>query len=151
MSTAAALTLAGRKWHESMMDDTCTITRASANGAVIPSNGQPPIDGLEPASGLLDETTGLYPVNPVTIYAGPCRVVVQPRPPKDTNAIGQVEAVTNARLDLPVVASANVRDGDVVVFNTSVDPGLVGARYRLRGLAGQTHGTARRFFVEAYT
>jgi hypothetical protein len=151
MSTAANLTLAGRKWHESMMDDTCTITRSSANGTLTPSSGIPPVDGLEPASGLLDETTGLYPVFPVIIYTGPCRVVVQPRPPKDTHTVGQVEAVTNARLDLPVVASASVRDGDVVVFTTSIDPGLVGAKYRLRGLAGQTHGTARRFFVEAYT
>jgi len=151
VSTASALTLAGRKWHESMMDDTCTITRARSNGSVTPSTGLPPQDGLDPGVGALDETTGLYTVVPAVVYTGPCRVVVQPRPPKDTNVVGQVEAVTNARLDLPVVASVGVQDGDVVTFDTSVDPGLVGARYRLRGLAGQTHGTARRFFVEAYT
>ena len=131
MSTAANLTLAGRLWHESMMDDTCTITREGTR--------------------ILNEANGQYAVVTSTTYAGACRVVVQPRPPKDTRTVGQVEAVTNARLDLPVVASAGVRDGDVVVFNTSIDPGLVGAKYRLRGIAGQTHGTARRFFVEAYT
>lgn len=131
MRITTNLTLAGRRWHESMMDDTCTITREGTR--------------------ILNEANGQYAVAESAVYAGPCRVVVQPRPPKDTNAVGQIEAVTNARLDLPVVASVGVKDGDVVVFNTSIDPGLVGAKYRLRGLAGQTHGTARRFFVEAYT
>lgn len=150
MSAASALTLAGRKFHEQIMDDTCTITRATANGSLAPGT-TPPSGGLAPGAGVISEVTGLYAVVPVTVYSGPCRVVVQPRPPRDTNAVGQVEAMTNARLDLPVVASVGVRDGDVVTFDVSVDPGIVGAKYRLRGLAGQTHGTARRFFVEAYT
>lgn len=131
MRITTNLTLAGRRWHESMMDDTCTITREGTR--------------------ILNEANGQYAISESTVYTGACRVVVQPRPPKDTNAVGQIEAVTNARFDLPVVASVGVQDGDVVVFNTSIDPGLVGAKYRLRGLAGQTHGTARRFFVEAYT
>jgi hypothetical protein len=150
MNTAASLAIAGRKFHEQIMDDTCTITRATANGS-LPPGTLPPSGGLEPGSGVLDETTGLYTVVPAVIYTGPCRVVNWPRPPKDTKTVGQVEAATNARLDLPVVESANVRDGDMVELDTSIDPGLVGAKYRLRGLAGQTHGTARRFFVEAYT
>lgn len=113
------------------MEDSCTITREGGR--------------------VLDEATGQYTVASLTVYAGPCRLVVQPRQPQDANALGQIEAVTHARLDLPVVASAAARDGDAVTFTASVDPAMVGAKYRLRGLAGQTHATARRFFVEAYT
>jgi hypothetical protein len=122
---------AGRAWHEAIMEDACTITREGDR--------------------ILNETTGQYTVGEVTVYAGPCRLVVQPRQPQDAATVGQVEAVTHARLDLPVVTSAGVRDGDVVTFTASVDPALVGEKYRLRGLAGQTHATARRFFVEVYT
>lgn len=131
MSAAAALTLAGRTFHEQIMDDTCTIAREGAR--------------------TLNEATGQYSTASTTVYTGNCRLVVQPRQPQDANAIGQVEAATHARLDLPVVTSAAVRDGDVVTFTASIDPAMVGVKYRLRGLAGQTHATARRFFVEAYT
>jgi hypothetical protein len=139
MSPLLGLVQAGRAWHESIMEDACVITREGGR--------------------VLNETTGQYTVAETTIYpdpasgktSGPCRLVVQPRQPQDASAVGQVEAVTHARCDLPVIASAAVKDGDVVTFTTSVDPALVGAKYRLRGLAGQTHATARRFFVEAYT
>lgn len=131
MSTASALTLAGRKMHEQIMDDSCTISREGAR--------------------VLDEATGQYAVTLTQMYIGPCRLVVQPRQPQDAKAIGQVEAVTHARLDLPVATSTIVREGDVVTFTASVDPAMVGVKYRLHGLAGQTHATARRFFVEAYT
>jgi len=125
------LVQAGRTWHEQIMEDACTITR----------------EGVR----VLNETTGQYTVAETTIYTGPCRLVVQPRQPQDANAVGQVEAVTHARCDLPVIASAAVRDGDVVTFTASLDPALVGVKYRLRGIAGQTHATARRFFVEVYS
>lgn len=131
MSTASALTLAGRKFHEQIMDDSCTIIREGTR--------------------ILNEMTGQYATALIAVYTGPCRLVVQPRQPQDAAAVGQVESVTHARLDLPVVASAGVMDGDVVTFTTSIDPAMVGVKYRLRGLAGQTHATARRFFVEAYT
>ena len=127
----SGLVQAGRAWHESIMEDACTVTR----------------DG----SRVLNEATGQYTVGTITVYTGPCRLVVQPRQPQDANATGQVEAVTHARLDLPVTTSTGVRDGDAVTFTASVDPALVGVKYRLRGLAGQTHATARRFFVEVYT
>ena len=125
------LVQAGRTWHEQIMEDACTITR----------------EGVR----VLNETTGQYTVAETTIYTGPCRLVVQPRQPQDANAVGQVEAVTHARCDLPVIASAAVKDGDVVTFAASLDPALVGVKYRLRGIAGQTHATARRFFVEVYS
>jgi len=122
---------AGRAWHEQIMEDACTITREGGR--------------------VLDEATGQYTVTETPTYTGPCRLVVQPRQPQDANATGQIEAVTHARVDLPVLLSTSVRDGDVVTFTASLDPALVGVKYRLRGLAGQTHATARRFFVEVYT
>jgi len=112
------------------MEDECTITRSGTR--------------------TLDESTGQYTQTPTTVYTGPCRVVVPPRRPQDVVPIGQVEAVETARLDLPVVDSAGVRDGDVAVLTVSLDPALVGVKYRLKGIPGATHGTARRFFMEAY-
>jgi len=112
------------------MEDECTITRSGTR--------------------TLDESTGQYTQTPTTVYTGSCRVVIPPRRPQDAVAIGQVEAVESARLDLPVVDSAGVKDGDVVVLVTSMDPALVGVQYRLKGIPGQTHATARRFFMEAY-
>ena len=131
MGFAGGLIAAGRSWHEQIMEDACTIGREGTR--------------------VLNEANGQYAVALTTVYTGPCRLVVPPRQPQDASAVGQVEAVTHARLDLPVSTSTGVRDGDVVTFTASVDPALVGAKYRLRGLAGQTHATARRFFVEAYT
>lgn len=139
MSPLAGLVQAGRAWHESIMEDACTVTREGGR--------------------ILNESNGQYAVAMTTVYpdptsgktSGPCRLVVQPRQPQDAALVGQVEAVTHARLDLPVIASTSVRDGDVVTFTASIDPALVGVKYRLRGLAGQTHATARRFFVEAYS
>lgn len=136
MSPLTGLVQAGRAWHESIMEDVCVITREGTR--------------------TLNEVTGQYAQNPAAIYPpagqpGICRLVVPPRQPQDANAIGQGESVTHARLDLPVATSTAVRDGDVVQFTASIDPALVGVKYRLRGLAGQTHATARRFFVETYT
>jgi hypothetical protein len=131
MSPLTGLVNAGRAWHESIMEDACAVTREGAR--------------------TLNEANGQYVMSSTTVYTGACRLVVQPRQPQDAAAPGQVEAVTHARLDLPVSKSTGVRDGDVVTFTKSVDPALVGVKYRLRGLAGQTHATARRFFVEVYT
>lgn len=130
MGFASGFLDAGRTWHEAIMDDVCTITREGSK--------------------TLNESTGLYVQTPSTVYSGACRLVVQPRQPQDVAAVGQIEVVQHARLDLPMAASAGVRDGDVVTFTASLDAGLVGRTYRLRGFAGQTHATARRFFVEAY-
>jgi hypothetical protein len=130
MSLATNLTLAGRKWHESIMEDTCTITREGNR--------------------VLNETTGQYTVETTTIYTGPCRLVVPPRHPKDVAAVGQVEVVEMARLDLPVSTTAGVMDGDVATFTASLDPNLVGRKFLLRGYGAQSQATARRFFVEAY-
>lgn len=131
MGFASGLVAAGRAWHEAIMDDACVVTREGGR--------------------TLNETTGLYSSTPATIYTGPCRLVVPPRAPTDVVVVGQVEVAQRARLDLPVLTSTAVRDGDVVTFTASEDPALVGVKYRLRGEAGQTHATARRYFVESYS
>jgi hypothetical protein len=131
MGLATGLVQAGRAWHEAIMEDACVITREGTR--------------------TLNETTGQYTQTPTTIFTGACRLVVPPRSPQDVVAVGQVEVVQRARLDLPVVASAAAKENDVVLFTASVDPALVGRKFRLRGEAGQTHATARRFFVEAYS
>jgi len=131
MGLASGLVAAGRAWHEAIMDDECTVTREGTR--------------------TLDESTGQYSQTPSTIYSGVFRMVVPPRAPQDVVAVGQVEAVTRPRADFPVAASAAVRDGDVLTVTVSGDPALLGQKFRLRGFAGQTHGTARRFFVEVYS
>jgi len=131
MGFASGFVTAGRAWHEAIMDDECVVTREGTR--------------------TLDEATGLYSNTPATVYTGAFRMIVPPRAPQEVVAVGQVEALTRPRADFPVVASAAVRDGDVLTVTVSADPALVGPKFRLRGMAGQTHGTARRFFVEVYS
>jgi hypothetical protein len=131
MGFATGFINAGRAWHEAIMEDECTVTREGAR--------------------TLNESTGQYSQTPTTVYTGVFRMVVPPRSPQDVVALGQVEAVTKPRADFPVTTSTGVRDGDILTVTASVDPALVGQKFCLRGFAGQTHATARRFFVEVYS
>lgn len=131
MGFATEFIKAGRTWHESIMEDTCTVTREGTR--------------------TLDEATGLYSQTPTTVYSGPFRFMIPPRAPTDIVAVGQTETLTRPRADFPVTTSTGIQDGDKLTVTASVDPGLVGRTFRLRGIAGQTHGTARRFFVEVYS
>lgn len=113
------------------MPDTGKITRAGAR--------------------TLNETTGQYDQTPSTVYEGVCKVVMPKQFPNDAAAEGQVLVESRPRLDLPVLTSTGVRDGDLFKCLTSGDPALVGREWLLRGIAAQSQTSARRFWMEGAT
>lgn len=124
----SGIVAAARAMHEAIMPDTGRITRAGAR--------------------TLNETTGLYEQTPATVYTGICKVVLPKQYPNDSAAIGQVLVESRPRLDLPVLLSVGVRDGDLFECLTAGDPDLVGVKWLLRGFSGQSQTSARRFWLE---
>jgi trehalose-6-phosphatase len=122
---------AARSWHEAIMPDTGVITRAGAR--------------------TLNQTTGLYEQTPTAVYTGICKLVLPKQFPNDSAAVGQVLVESRPRLDLPVLASADARDGDIFECLTSGDPALVGLKWKLKGISAQSQTSARRFWLEANT
>lgn len=122
---------AARRMHEAILPDTGTIRRAGAK--------------------TLNETTGLYTQTPTTVYTGICKAVIPKQFPNTAAAVGQVLVEVHARLDLPVIASAGVRDGDILHIDTSGDPALVGQEFKLTGFAGQSQTSVRRFWLEGFS
>lgn len=124
----SGIVAAARLMHEAIMPDTGRITRAGAR--------------------TLNETTGQYEQTPTTVYEGICKVVAPKQYPNDSAAIGQVLVESRPRLDLPVLTSVGLRDGDLFECLTSGDPALVGEKWLLKGFAGQSQTSARRFWME---
>ena len=131
MRAAGAVTR-GRRAAESMMVDTCTITRASAGAPVVDNN-----NGT------------VTPAAPATIYAGPCRVQLPDAVEKAAEAGGDALSVQAAIISLPVAGSEAVAVGDVVtVTSATFDADLAEVDYVVRGLHRKSHATARRLRCE---
>lgn len=122
---------AARGWHEAIMPDMGVVTRAGAR--------------------TLNQSTGLYEQTPTTIYTGKCKVVLPKQFPNDSAAVGQVLVESRPRLDLPVLDSAGIRDGDLFECTAGGDPALVGLKWKLKGVSAQSQTSARRFWLEGYT
>lgn len=114
-------------WAESKMLDTCTITRVTGR--------------------TFNETTKLYTPTIVTVYTGKCELKQEQRSLDTASGPGQVEEVQQAILKLPVAASG-VQEGDSVVMNTSLNPGIVGLKATVKGGHYQSAASARRLPVE---
>ena len=121
-----------RRQAESMMVDTCTITRAS---------GPPTFDAV----------TGVYTdPTPTTVYTGKCRV--------RTRSLGflrnrEVEAGERETVIWPYMVMVPVTDADVQVLDkvtvtASQDPALVGVTLRVRTAQLATNATARKLDCE---
>ena len=128
--TAVGATLAGRALAESLMLDTCKITRPGT------------ATGIDPDTGLPREP------EPVTIYDGPCKV-------QDTRTVVQVaqsgdHAYTLNQLYVHVPVSAiGIKVGDTITITASpLDPAQVGRAFRVAGLFRKTMATAQRLPVE---
>lgn len=115
---------------ESMMQDTCTVTRGGAD-VFNPDTGQ-----YEPAPGE-------------TIYADKCRIQAGGTQAANPEAGGAVFTVEKPELQLPFGTSLEV--GDQAVIDSSVNPALVGVAYRVTGLGQKTHATSSRYAVEVVT
>ena len=133
LADAIAATLPELRAHaESMMVDTCTITRASTGAPVVDNN-----NGT------------VTPAAPATIYAGPCRVQLPDAVEKAEEVGGDALSVQAAIISLPVAGSESVAVGDVVtVTNATFDADLSGVTYVVRGLHRKSHATSRRLRCE---
>jgi Family of unknown function (DUF6093) len=123
----------GRRRAEALMLDSCTITR--------PGEGK----------GTWNEATGTYdPPAPVTVYSGRCKVQTRDVQVATTDVAGREAFIVEWRLDLPVVGSESVREGDTATITASaLDAALVGLVLTIQGPHVGTAKTARRLPVLA--
>jgi hypothetical protein len=124
---------AGRAAAEALMLDSCTITR--------PGEGK----------GSWNESTGTYDtLPPITVYSGRCKLQTQDVALTTADVAGREAFIVSWRLDLPVVGSEGVAQGDTVEITASaLDSALVGRRFIVQALHVGTAKTARRLPVVA--
>lgn len=119
---------------ESLMVDSCTITRAGSGGSTI------------------DEVTGaVIPPAGATVYDGPCRVQrpgTSTAPRADTG--GYEIGVGTLLAQLPVDATG-VRRGDTFTVTAATDPDLLGVDARVEANLAKTHATKRTLICEEAT
>jgi hypothetical protein len=130
--SATTATARGRVAAQALMQDTCTIRRATA-GTTDPETG--------------DTTPG----TPTVVYSGACRVQ-QAAPGAAGQDVGQAHVYqVPLILQLPMSVTG-VRVEDVATIDTcALDPDLAGRRFWIRGVAVGTHKTARRLPIELVT
>jgi hypothetical protein len=119
---------AAQGWAEQKMLDTCTITRVTGK--------------------TFNETTKLYVPTTITVYSGPCELKQEARAVETASGPGQVEQIQRGILKLPIAESSAVQPGDDVLMVTSLNPGLVGLRAKVRGGHYQSAASARRLPIE---
>ncbi len=126
--SAADMLLRGRVRAESLMIDTCTITRPG-----------------EPAT---NPDTGDVTNSAVIVYAGKCKVQSRDSATSTPEAGGAVFTVVSRQVHIPANA-AQVRDGDVVTITASpLNSFTVGKQYRVEGFTPDTFDTAFRLPVK---
>ena len=130
--SAQSATLAGRAAAESLMLDTCTITRRGGERT-------------------WDEESGTYTdAEPTTVYEGRCKVQTRNVSVSEVDAGEREVGVLAWEVHLPVVGSEGVRRGDTVTVTAAVfDAALVGRVFTVSGPHVGTAKTARRLPVEA--
>jgi hypothetical protein len=130
VANPAAALARGRALAESLMVDTCTITRVTGE--------------------TTDTDTGVVTPTTAEIYAGRCRVQQSQLGADSTPASpGEVSVRLVAfEIQLPMSVEG-LRVHDVITIDTSsLDPDLVDRRFVVLGLAHKTHATARRVQVQ---
>lgn len=120
----------GRAAAESLMVDTCTITRTTGEAT--------------------DEDTGVVTPTTADVYAGKCRVQQSQLGADSTPADPGEAYVRLVAFELQIPMSVEgLRVGDVATITASaLDPDLVGRAFNVLGLAHKTHATARRLQVQ---
>jgi len=98
---------------------------------------------------VLNETTGELVQAYVTVFEGPCRLVLRSGVVRDVDAQSQLLGVQQLELHVPVAGSAGIRNDDVFELTASDgDPSLVGLTGVVLGMFPHTGSTARRLPVE---
>ena len=125
----------GRALAESLMTDTCTITRED------PEAPEPEPD---------PDTLVIPPKARITVYSGKCRVQIKSIIATSTESdAGERQSTTQEfELQLPVDGTADVSKNDVAeVITASNDDSLVGRMFTVTARHEKTHATARRLRV----
>jgi hypothetical protein len=126
--TALDATLRGREAAESLMLDTCTITRL----------GEP----------VFSEATGQFTSTSTEVYAGKCKVQSKDSATAKPEVGEHTFTVVSRQVHIPANA-ADVRDGDVVTITASrLNAFTVGKQYRVSGFTPDTFDTAFRLPVK---
>jgi hypothetical protein len=120
----------GRQLVTKLMADTCVITRL----------GKPNVD----------VATGKETLANVNVYHGCCRISTSLADEFTRESAGA--SMTSEKLTLQIpIGAAEVRTGDQVLLNASVNPHLVGRKFRIVTIATDTFATAAKFTVEELT
>lgn len=113
---------------ESLMLDTCTITR--------------------PGEPVTDPETGGVTNSAETVYSGKCKVQSKDSATSSPEAGEHTFTVVSRQVHIPANA-ADVRDGDVVTITASrLNAFTVGKQYRVSGFTPDTFDTAFRLPVK---
>ncbi|WP_125214726.1 DUF6093 family protein [Streptomyces griseofuscus] len=124
---------AGRRAHEQLMVDACTISRAGAQ--------------------MLDRSTSALTTGAATtLYSGPCRLKPQ-RVPRNEEAGERLAVVARYEVALPFgsLATDDLRVGDTVTITASGDTRLVGQHFAVLTVDFGSTATAWRITVESAT
>lgn len=119
-----------RKTAETLMIDTCTITRGTGT--------------------TFNPETGQYESAATPIYAGKCRLQSGSTQAANPEAGGAVFTVERLEIQLPFGTIFEV-DDIVTGYVSASNPALTGNEYRVTGLGEKTHATAQRFTVEVHS
>lgn len=112
------------------MVDACTVKPVAGNAT-------------DPSTGVVTTTYG------AAVYTGKCKFQRQRGAyPSNPEAGEHRWTVAPLELHLPVAGSGAVSTGHVVEVTASVDPELVGKRFRIRAGDRKTFATATRFSLE---
>lgn len=122
---------------ESLMLDTCTITRAGTG------------------TGPWNDETGQYdPPARITVYTGKCKIQDKSIIAGSTSSDAGERAVIaqGSELQLPVIESASVAINDVAhIDNCVLDPSLTDREYTISARHGKSQATSRRLRVTEVT
>lgn len=117
-----------REQAESLMLDTCTITR--------------------PGTPVTDPETGTVTNTSTEVYAGKCKVQSKDSATATPDAGEHTFTVVSRQVHIPANA-ANVKDGDVVTITASLlNAFTVGKKYRVEGFTPDSMDTAARMPVK---
>lgn len=126
--SAEQAVLDGRREAESLMLDTCTITR--------------------PGEPVTDPETGSVTNEPITIYTGRCKVQSKDSATSSPEAGEATFTVVSRQVHIPA-NSADVQDGDVITITASrLNAFTAGKQYRVSGFTPDSFDTAARMPVK---
>jgi hypothetical protein len=122
----------GRQAAETGMADTCTITRS--------------------ATTFTNPETGVQTKTLTTVYTGKCRVQAQMPGSAGASEPGEAHLLMlSLSVQIPVSVTGVQPDDVVTITAASMDPELVGRKFRVHDLSHKTHATARRLGVQEVT